>query len=382
MNKTKKLNIATIVGTRPEIIRLSSIINRLNKSKYIDHSLIHTGQNYDKNLNDIFFKDLEIKKPDYYLNAAKETASKTIGEILIKIEPVLDKIKPDAVLVLGDTNSCLSVIAAKKKKIPVFHFEAGNRCFDMRVPEETNRRIVDHIADINLTYSDIAREHLIKEGLDSDRIIKVGSPMFEVIKKHKSKITKSKILNKLKLKKQKYILVSCHREENVDNLKNFKKLIESLNHLAEKYKYPIIFSAHPRTKKIIKKRNPNLNKLIKLIDPQGFIDYNNLQINSFVVLSDSGTISEESSILNFRALNIRESHERPEAMEESSVILTGLDYKRVLQGIGSVKNQETGNKRNISLVSDYNIPNVSIKVERIILSYINYVNRVVWQKES
>jgi len=382
MNKTKKLKIATIVGTRPEIIRLSSIINRLNKSKYIDHSLIHTGQNYDKNLNDIFFKDLEIKKPDYYLDAAKETPSKTIGEILIKIEPVLNKIKPDAILVLGDTNSCLSVIAAKKKKIPVFHFEAGNRCFDMRVPEETNRRIVDHISDINLTYSDIAREHLIKEGLDSDRIIKVGSPMFEVIKKHKSKITKSKILNKLKLKKQKYILVSCHREENVDNLKNFNKLIESLNHLAETYKFPIIFSAHPRTKKIIQKRKPNLNKLIKLIEPQGFIDYNNLQINSFVVLSDSGTISEESSILNFRALNIRESHERPEAMEESSVILTGLDYKRVLQGIGSVKNQETGNKRNISLVSDYNIPNVSIKVERIILSYINYVNRVVWQKES
>tara|TARA_B100000579_G_scaffold397907_1_gene377804 strand:+ start:378 stop:1526 length:1149 start_codon:yes stop_codon:yes gene_type:complete len=382
MSKTKKLKIATIVGTRPEIIRLSSIINRLNKSKYIDHSLIHTGQNYDKNLNDIFFKDLEIKKPDYYLDAAKDTPSKTIGEILIKIEPVLNKIQPDAVLVLGDTNSCLSVIAAKKKKIPVFHFEAGNRCFDMRVPEETNRRIVDHISDINLTYSDIAREHLIKEGLDSDRIIKVGSPMFEVIKKHKSKITKSKILNKLKLKKQKYILVSCHREENVDNLKNFKKLIQTLNHLAETYKFPIIFSAHPRTKKIIEKRKPKLNNLIKLINPQGFIDYNNLQINSFVVLSDSGTISEESSILNFRALNIRESHERPEAMEESSVILTGLDYKRVIQGIGSVKNQETGNKRNISLVSDYNIPNVSIKVERIILSYINYVNRVVWQKES
>ena len=381
MSKTKKLKIATIVGTRPEIIRLSSIINRLNKSKYIDHSLIHTGQNYDKNLNDIFFKDLEIKKPDYYLDAAKDTPSKTIGEILIKIEPVLNKIQPDAVLVLGDTNSCLSVIAAKKKKIPVFHFEAGNRCFDMRVPEETNRRIVDHISDINLTYSDIAREHLIKEGLDSDRIIKVGSPMFEVIKKHKSKITKAKILNKLKLKKQKYILVSCHREENVDNLKNFKKLIQTLNHLAETYKFPIIFSAHPRTKKIIEKRKPKLNNLIKLINPQGFIDYNNLQINSFVVLSDSGTISEESSILNFRALNIRESHERPEAMEESSVILTGLDYKRVLQGIGSIKNQETGNKRNISLVSDYNIPNVSLKVERIILSYINYVNRVVWQKE-
>ena len=381
MNKTKKFKIATIVGTRPEIIRLSSIINRLNKSKHIDHSLIHTGQNYDKNLNDIFFKDLEIKKPDYYLDAAKETPSSTIGQILIKIEPILNKIKPDAVLVLGDTNSCLSVIAAKKKKIPVFHFEAGNRCFDMRVPEETNRRIVDHISDINLTYSDIAREHLIKEGLDSDRIIKVGSPMFEVIKKHKLKITKSKILNKLKLKKQKYILVSCHREENIDNLKNFKKLIESLTHLAQTYKLPIIFSAHPRTRKIIHKRKPSLNKLIKLIEPQGFIDYNNLQINSFVVLSDSGTISEESSILNFRALNIRESHERPEAMEESSVILTGLDYNRILQGIESVKDQETGNKRNISLVSDYNIPNVSIKVERIILSYINYVNRVVWQKE-
>ena len=382
MNKTNKLKIATIVGTRPEIIRLSSIIDRLNKSKYIDHTLIHTGQNYDHNLNDIFFKDLEINNPDYYLDAAKETPSKTIGEILIKIEPVLDKLKPDAVLVLGDTNSCLSVISAKKKKIPVFHFEAGNRCFDMRVPEEINRRIVDHISDINLTYSDLSREHLIKEGINSDQIIKVGSPMFEVIKKHKSKIQKSKILNKLKLKKQKYILVSCHREENVDNLKNFKKLIESLNYLSETYKFPIIFSTHPRTRKIIKKRKPNLNKLIKLIEPLGFIDYNNLQINSFVVLSDSGTISEESSILNFRALNIRESHERPEAMEESTVILSGLDYNRISQGIESIKDQEIGDKRNISLVSDYNVPNVSIKIERIILSYINYVNRVVWQKES
>ena len=382
MNKTNKLKIATIVGTRPEIIRLSSIIDRLNKSKYIDHTLIHTGQNYDHNLNDIFFKDLEINNPDYYLDAAKETPSKTIGEILIKIEPVLDKLKPDAVLVLGDTNSCLSVISAKKKKIPVFHFEAGNRCFDMRVPEEINRRIVDHISDINLTYSDLSREHLIKEGINSDQIIKVGSPMFEVIKKHKSKIQNSKILNKLKLKKQKYILVSCHREENVDNLKNFKKLIESLNYLSETYKFPIIFSTHPRTRKIIKKRKPNLNKLIKLIEPLGFTDYNNLQINSFVVLSDSGTISEESSILNFRALNIRESHERPEAMEESTVILSGLDYNRISQGIESIKDQEIGDKRNISLVSDYNVPNVSIKIERIILSYINYVNRVVWQKES
>lgn len=377
----KKLKIVTVVGTRPEIIRLSSIINRLNQSNYVEHILIHTGQNYDHNLNDIFFDDLEITKPDFYLNAAKKTPTQTVGEILIKIEPVLDKIKPDAFLVLGDTNSCLSVISAKKKKIPIFHFEAGNRCFDMRVPEESNRKIVDHISDINLTYSDIAREHLIKEGINSDRIIKVGSPMFEVIEKHKLKIKKSKILNKLNLVKQKYILVSCHREENVDNKKNFKKLIDSLNHLAEVYKLKIIFSAHPRTRNIITKRKPDLNKLIKLIEPLGFIDYNNLQINSFVVLSDSGTISEESSILNFRALNIRESHERPEAMEESSVVLTGLDYNRIFHGIESIKHQEVNNKRNILLVSDYSVPNVSIKIERIILSYINYVNRVVWQKE-
>ena len=382
MSLLKKIKIATVVGTRPEIIRLSSIISRLNDSSFIDHYLIHSGQNYDHNLNEIFFEDLNLNKPDYYLDAAKETSSKTIGEILIKIDPILDDLKPDAILVLGDTNSCLSVIAAKKKKIPIFHLEAGNRCFDMRVPEETNRKIVDHISDINLTYSDIAREHLIQEGIKSDRVIKVGSPMFEVLKKHELKIKNSNILKTLKLKEKQYILVSCHREENIDYDSNFNNLIVCLNKLAEVFKFEIIFSTHPRTRKIIEQKKPKLNNLVKLIEPLGFSDYNNLQINSFVVISDSGTISEESSILNFKALNIRDSHERPEAMEESSVILTGLNPDRVIQAIDSMKDQDTGSKRNILLVKDYSIPNVSIKIERIILSYINYVNRVVWQKES
>ena len=381
MNKINKIKIVTVVGTRPEIIRLSSIINRLNKSKSIDHFLIHTGQNYDHNLNDIFFKDLDILKPNYYLDAAKETSTKTIGEILIKIDPILDEIDPDAILVLGDTNSCLSVISAKKKKIPIFHLEAGNRCFDMRVPEETNRRIVDHISDINLTYSSIAREHLINEGIKSDRIINVGSPMFEVIQKHKLKIERSKIIDKLKINKNKYILVSCHREENIDNDKNFESLTETLNCLADNYKLDIIFSAHPRTRKKFELKKPKLNKLVRLIEPLGFIDYNNLQINSYVVLSDSGTISEESSILNFKAVNIRESHERPEAMEEASVILSGLNYNRIIQSIESIKDQKEASQRNILLVKEYNVPNLSIKIERIIMSYINYINRVVWQKE-
>lgn len=382
MSLLRKIKIATVVGTRPEIIRLSSIISRLNDSSFIDHYLIHSGQNYDHNLNEIFFEDLNLNKPDYYLDAAKETSSKTIGEILIKIDPILDDLKPDAILVLGDTNSCLSVIAAKKKKIPIFHLEAGNRCFDMRVPEETNRKIVDHISDINLTYSDIAREHLIQEGIKSDRVIKVGSPMFEVLKKHELKIKNSNILKTLKLKEKQYILVSCHREENIDYDSNFNNLIVCLNKLAEVFKFEIIFSTHPRTRKIIEQKKPKLNNLVKLIEPLGFSDYNNLQINSFVVISDSGTISEESSILNFKALNIRDSHERPEAMEESSVILTGLNPDRIIQAIDSMKDQDTGSKRNILLVKDYSIPNVSIKIERIILSYINYVNRVVWQKES
>lgn len=382
MRTSKKIKIVTVVGTRPEIIRLSSILDRLNKSRSIDHYLIHTGQNYDNNLNDIFFNDLELKKPDYYLDSAKENSIATIGDILIKIDKVLDNIEPDAFVVLGDTNSCLCSIAAKKKKIPIFHLEAGNRCFDTRVPEESNRKIVDHIADINLTYSDIAREYLIREGLNPDQIIKVGSPMFEVISKHKNKILKSNILKELKIEAQKYILVSCHREENVDNENNFNKIIDSLNNLASYYKYPVIFSTHPRTRKMIQRRKPKLNKLIRLIEPFGFIDYNNLQINSFVVLSDSGTISEESSILNFKALNIRESHERPEAMEEASVVMCGLSFERILQSIESIKDQDTGEKRNILPVNDYNSPNVSIKVERILISYIDYVNRIVWQKES
>tara|TARA_X000000950_G_scaffold156174_1_gene191503 strand:- start:3507 stop:4646 length:1140 start_codon:yes stop_codon:yes gene_type:complete len=378
----EKVKIVTVVGTRPEIIRLSSIINRFNNSSIIDHVLIHTGQNYDKNLNDIFFSDLEINKPDYYLEAAKGKPNLTIGKILIKIDPILDKISPDAMLILGDTNSCLSAIAAKKKKIPVFHFEAGNRCFDFRVPEETNRRLIDHISDINLTYSSNASNNLINEGLPADRVIKVGSPMNEVLIKNLDKINNSNILKDLEIKKENFFLVSCHREENIENLDNLKKLIISLNKISEKYKLPIIFPVHPRTKKAINSYIQNLNKQVRLINPIGFIDYNHLQINSFVVLSDSGTISEESSILNFRALNIRETHERHEAMEEASVIMTGLNYERVIQGIELVKIQHTHNMRNINQVDDYKDPNVSLKIERIILSYINYVNRVIWQKES
>jgi UDP-N-acetyl-L-fucosamine synthase len=378
---TKKIHLLTVVGTRPEIIRLSSIINRLNDSKSIKHTLVHTGQNYDYNLNEVFFKDLNISKPNIFLEAASDSPSKTIGNILIKIDSVLDDLKPDALLILGDTNSCLSAIAAKKKKIPIFHFEAGNRCFDQRVPEETNRKIVDHIADINLTYSGIARDYLLNEGLHPDRTIKVGSPMFEVLNTQKKAINSSKILTKLKLNSGEYFLISCHREENVDNNKNFKLLIESLNELANKYKMPIIFPIHPRTKKIYEKSRLKADKLVKFIDPLGFIDYNKLQIESFVVLSDSGTIFEESSILNFRALNIRESHERPEAIEETSVVVTGLKIERILQGIKILENQTTGNERNINIVSDYNISNVSTKIERIILSHIDFVNRVVWQKE-
>jgi len=379
---SKKIHLLTVVGTRPEIIRLSSIINRLNKSKSIKHTLVHTGQNYDYNLNEVFFKDLKISKPDIFLEAASDSPSKTIGKILIKIDSVLDDLKPDAMLILGDTNSCLSAIAAKKKKIPIFHYEAGNRCFDQRVPEETNRKIVDHIADINLTYSSIARDYLLKEGLNPDRTIKIGSPMYEVLNSQKKEIANSKILKKLQLEAGKYFLISCHREENVDNEKNFNLLIESLNELANKYKMPIIFPIHPRTKNIYNKSKLKVNKLVNFIDPLGFIDYNKLQIESFVVLSDSGTIFEESSILNFRALNIRESHERPEALEETSVVVTGLKIERILQGINILENQTTGKKRNINLVSDYNISNVSLKIERIILSHIDFVNRVVWQKES
>mgnify|MGYP001272356871 FL=1 len=378
----KKIKIVTIVGTRPEIIRLSCIINQLNSINSINHILIHTGQNYDYNLNKVFFEDLNIKSPDYFLNAAKDSASQTIGLIIEKVDPLLAEIKPDAVLVLGDTNSCLAVISAKKRKIPIFHMEAGNRCYDQRVPEEINRKIVDHISDINLTYSDISREYLIKEGFPVDRIIKTGSPIFEVLETQKDKIISSKILKKFGLEKHNYFLVSSHREENVNYKKRFTSLMESLNKICAIYKMPIIFSTHPRTKKVIDEMKMNCNELIKFVDPLGFNDYNFLQINSLVVLSDSGTISEESSILNFRALNIRESHERPEAFEEASVMMVGLDSKRIIQAIELVLKQPVGQIRDFNLVKDYSYNNVSKKVVRIILSYIDYVNRVVWQKES
>jgi len=375
------LKVVTVVGTRPEIIRLSRVITALDSSSAIDHILIHTGQNYDYTLNEIFFEELGIRKPDYFLEAAGETSTETVGNILIKIDPLLNKIQPDAFLVLGDTNSSLSSISAKKRKIPVFHMEAGNRCFDQRVPEETNRKIVDHIADINLTYSDIAREYLLKEGLPADRIIKTGSPMFEVLSFYEKNISTSTILKKLSLKKEKYFLISTHREENVSNENNFKSLIESLNQLALRFNYPIIVSTHPRTKKKLSELKLTTNSLIQFLDPMGFTDYNALQSNAYVVLSDSGTISEESSILNFRALNIREAHERPEAMEEASVIMVGVHTRNIVRGVEEVMSQQIGSHRNFNLVSDYSNTNVSSKIVRIILSYTSYVNRVVWQKK-
>ena len=381
MKSLAPLKVVTVVGTRPEIIRLSRVINALDSSSAIDHVLIHTGQNYDYTLNEIFFDELGIRKPDYFLEAAGETSTETVGNILIKIDPLLNKIQPDAFLVLGDTNSALSSISAKKRKIPIFHMEAGNRCFDQRVPEETNRKIVDHIADINLTYSDIAREYLLKEGLPADRIIKTGSPMFEVLSFYKKDISASTILKKLSLKKEKYFLISTHREENVSNEINFKSLLESLNQLALRFNYPIIVSTHPRTKKKLSELNLTTNPLIQFLDPMGFIDYNALQSNAYVVLSDSGTISEESSILNFRALNIREAHDRPEAMEETSVTMVGLHAENIVRGVEEVMSQQIGSHRNFNLVSDYSNPNVSSKVVRIILSYTSYVNRVVWQKK-
>ena len=375
----KKLKVLTVVGTRPEIIRLSLIIQKLDNSKSINHIIIHTGQNYDYELNQVFFKDLGLRKPDFFLNSAGNNATTTTGEILINIDPILENINPDAFLVLGDTNSCLCAIAAKKRKIPIFHMEAGNRCFDYRVPEETNRKIVDHISDINLTYSDIAREYLLNEGLPGDRIIKTGSPMFEVLKFYENKINDSGILNKLKLKKHNYFLVSAHREENI-NSTNFTKLVNCLNSIAENYKLPIIISVHPRTRKKINQSNVKFNKLIKLMKPLGFLDYNFLQKNSKVVLSDSGTISEESSILNFPALNIREAHERPEAMEEASVMMVGTNQVRIFQGIEVLLNQKRGDKRTLFLVDDYSKINVSEKVLRIIISYTDYIKRTVWNE--
>ena len=372
----KKLKVMTVVGTRPEIIRLAAVMNKLEESDAIEHIIVHTGQNYDYELNEVFFEDFKLRKPDYFLDAAVGTAVETIGHILIKIDAVLEEVNPDALLVLGDTNSCLSAIAAKRKKIPIFHMEAGNRCFDQRVPEETNRKIVDHTADINLTYSDIAREYLLREGLPADRIIKTGSPMFEVLNSKLDEIKSSDVLSKLELEKNKYFVVSAHREENINSERNFMNLMNSLNAVAKKYELPILVSTHPRTRKMIEEKNVALNPLINLSKPLGFIDYNALQINAKAVLSDSGTISEESSILGFRALNIREAHERPEAMEEASVMMVGLSEERIMQGLEVLETQEIDTLRH---VEDYSMPNVSDKVLRIILSYTDYVNRVVWR---
>lgn len=373
----KKLKVMTVVGTRPEIIRLSAVINKLEESNAIDHILVHTGQNYDYELNEVFFEDFNLRKPDYFLNAANGTAVETIGNILVKIDPILEEVKPEAILILGDTNSCLCAIAAKRRQIPIFHMEAGNRCFDQRVPEETNRKIVDHIADINLTYSDIAREYLLREGLPADRIIKTGSPMFEVLNSRKDDIDKSTVVEKLNLEEDKYFVLSAHREENISSEKNFLELCDSLNSIAVKFSMPIIISTHPRTQKMIDIKNIKFNSLIRIIKPLGFNDYVNLQIKAKAVLSDSGTISEESSILGFRALNIRQAHERPEAMEEASVMMVGLEKERIIQGLEVLGNQ---GKSHLRQVEDYCMPNVSEKVLRIIISYTDYINRNVWKK--
>lgn len=377
----KKLKVVTVVGTRPEIIRLSRVMAKLDEAEAIDHLIVHTGQNYDYELNQLFFEDMGIRNPDHFLNAAGANAAETIGQILIKIDAFLEKEKPDAFLVLGDTNSCLCAIPAKKRHIPIFHMEAGNRCFDQRVPEETNRKIVDHVADINLTYSDIAREYLLREGLSADRIIKTGSPMYEVLQHYLPKINQSDVLSRLSLDKHRYFVISAHREENISSDKNFNGLITTLNQIAEAYQFPIIVSTHPRTRKMIDSKGVVLRPEIQLLKPLGFSDYNALQMNAYAVLSDSGTISEESSILNFPALNIRDAHERPEAMEEASVMMVGLKPERILQGLALVKNQNRS-ARDFRLVSDYSMPNVSDKMVRIILSYTDYINRVVWQKSE
>lgn len=374
----KKLKVLTVLGTRPEIIRLSRVLPKLDL--YCEHIIVHTGQNYDYELNEIFFNDLQMRKPDYFLNAAGENATVTIANIIKEIDKVLDLVKPEAILVLGDTNSCLSVIAAKRRKIPIFHMEAGNRCFDERVPEEINRHIVDHTSDINLTYSSIAREYLLQEGLPADRVIKTGSPMFEVLEFYKQGIADSKVLTSLSLNKQKYFLVSAHREENIESDINFSKLVDVLNSVADKFKFPVIVSTHPRTQNRIDKTGKTFHPLVKLLKPLGFLDYNHLQMNAKVVLSDSGTISEESSILNFPALNIREAHERPEGFEEAAVMFVGLEVERVFQGLEILETQARGEHRLLRLVEDYSAPNVSDKVVRIIHSYTDYVNRVVWRK--
>lgn len=377
-----KLKVMTVVGTRPEIIRLSRVISRLDSSEAVEHRLVHTGQNYDYELNQIFFDDMGLRKPDYFLNAAGCTAAETIGRVLINIDPILENERPDAFLVLGDTNSCLCAIPAKRRKIPIFHMEAGNRCFDERVPEETNRKIVDHISDINMPYSDIAREYLIRENLSPDRIIKTGSPMYEVLNYYDQKIKASEAVSNLGLKHYDYFLVSAHREENIDSERNFRMFTELLNGLAQEYGRPVIVSTHPRTRKAIESGGIGLNPLVSLLKPLGFSDYVSLQINSRATLSDSGTISEESSILNFPALNLREAHERPEGMEEASVMMTGFDIERVLQALEILRDQKRGPERTLTRVADYSKGNVSEKVLRIIVSYCNYVKQRVYYSQG
>lgn len=374
----KKLKVMTVVGTRPEIIRLSRVMARLDE--HCEHVLVHTGQNYDYELNQIFFDDLAIRKPDHFLNAAGGSAAETIGKIIAAMDSVLLKEQPEALLVLGDTNSCLSVIPAKRRKIPIFHMEAGNRCFDMRVPEEINRRIVDHTADINLTYSSIAREYLLREGLPPDMVIKTGSPMAEVLSHYRSRIDASGVLSLLDLEPEGFFVVSAHREENVDSDAQFSKLVNVLNQVAEQHGLPVIVSTHPRTQKRVDSKAVTFHPLVRLLKPLGFTDYNQLQIKARAVLSDSGTINEESSILNFPALNLREAHERPEGMEEAAVMMVGLDVERVLQGLAILALQPRGEHRLLRQVADYSMPNVSDKVLRIVHSYTDYVNRVVWKK--
>jgi len=374
----KKLKVVTVVGTRPEIIRLSRVMAKLDE--HCEHVLVHTGQNYDYELNEIFFNDLGIRKPDYFLGAAGQSGAETIGNVIIAVDKVLAEVEPEALLVLGDTNSCMAVLPAKRRKIPTFHMEAGNRCFDQRVPEEINRRIVDHMADINLTYSSIARDYLLREGLPADMVIKTGSPMFEVLSCYREGIEASDVLERLGLEKHQFFVVSAHREENVDSDKNFLNLVETLNTIAETYQFPVIVSTHPRTQKRIDSMGVVFNPLVQLLKPLGFKDYNQLQLSAKASLSDSGTINEESSIMNFPALNLREAHERPEGMEEASVMMVGLGVERVMQALAIIENQPRDEERLLRQVADYSMPNVSDKIVRIIHSYTDYVNRVVWKK--
>ncbi|KAB0550287.1 UDP-N-acetylglucosamine 2-epimerase (non-hydrolyzing) [Pseudomonas argentinensis] len=376
----KKLKVATVVGTRPEIIRLARVMAKLDE--HCDHVLIHTGQNYDYELNEIFFDDLGIRRPDHFLNAAGATGAETIGNVIIAVDKVLAEVQPDALLVLGDTNSCMAVIPAKRRKIPTFHMEAGNRCFDMRVPEEINRRIVDHTADINLTYSTIARDYLLREGLSPDMVIKTGSPMFEVLTYYREGIDASDVLQRLGLEEGKFFVVSAHREENIDSEKNFRKLAETLNQVAAHYDMPVIVSTHPRTQKRVDALGVTFHPNVRLLKPLGFKDYNKLQACAKAVLSDSGTISEESSILNFPALNIREAHERPEGMEEAAVMMVGLEVERVMQALQVLESQGRGDARSLRLVADYSMPNVADKVVRIVHSYRDYVMRTVWKRND